>query len=305
MKRYDLTSIGDSVELGKGGPVISASGTNLLINGSNILSVSKDTLTYANLLLEPTDTGNIYKVSDLNNMRFEYDTEWIPMNGRGKLAQLHLPVGIASTFTGTTNGAFTLGTALTYNFGKGFLYVAANSITASNTAGFYYCEMTTTTNGIFYNNVYTPADGVTSTEPTSKIAFAGVVPGGTGVTTEVTYLIKNIPANSLGNYGIIETTVVGSGTNSATNKQYRMRLNTTQIGLQSLTTSHFMNGKHIMKNTSPIIQRGTAIIGGLTNNVGYFGAENTTINSTYNATFQHGTATDNVLVASCLMELVK
>lgn len=305
MKRYDLTSIGSSVEIGRGGPVIENSNGDLLVDGKDVMSAVKNSLTYINLLSEPTDTNNQYKVSDLNNIRFEHNgTEWAPVNGRGKLAALALPIGISPTFTGTTNGTFVLGTASPFAI-KGFLYVPANSISASHSAGFYYCEMSDTTNGVFYTNTYTPADGVTTTEPITKTPFAGAVPGGTGVMSEITYFTKTIPANTLGEYGSIETSISGSVSSSANGKSFRMRLNTTAVGVQSLTTAVHLNGRHIVKNTSTTTQRGTLLTNSTGSTIAYTGAEDTTTSCTYNATLQMTASTEIMVAVSCVMELVK
>lgn len=153
----------------------------------------------------------------------------LPLNGSVCLNVTDLPIVKAPTInanaSGTANGATTLATSLTIDVLKGFFYCPANSIVASHAAGFYYGEMSSATAITFYNNTYTPAAGVYPTEPTSKVAFAGAVPGGTGITAEVTALITGISGGFIGKHGSVVHDLAIECNNNANAKVVRIRPN--------------------------------------------------------------------------------
>lgn len=213
-------------------------------------------------------------------------------------AVLSLPVGKARTFTGTTNGAFTLGGALANGIAKGYLYFDTNTLNASQPAGFYYVEMSSTTDGIAYNNTYTPAAGVMPTEPGSKTAFSGAVPGGAGFTGAITYMIAQIPAGILGSTGRIISTALTSQTNNANSKSISVVLGATTVGTWSLASTAGGSGEHRIQSHSAASQSSapTYVIGGQAANTVIVSTEDTSaaINVTY--TLTAGTATDSMVI---------
>jgi len=165
-------------------------------------------------------------------------TMFVPASGgRALIDRLTLPVVKSPTFTGTTNGAITWGTSAGTAFAKCFCYYPANSLVASHAAGFYYTEMSTTTAAIVYNNTYTPAAGVRPTEPVTKVAFSGAVPGGAGSTAEITAFIYPLVGGLLGDYGSVMTVLTTENSTSANNKSVRHRLDGNTIASAGLTTS--------------------------------------------------------------------
>ena len=242
-------------------------------------------------------TGRRFRATD-GQMGFD-----VINNGAGRLiplsqqifAAMQLPVGVAPTFTGTTNGSFTLGTALATTLKKGYLYFPANSLAAAHSAGFYPVEMSSTTVGVAYNNVYVPAAGTYPTWPTSLTAFIGAVPGGTGVTSEITAFISPaIPANLLGLYGGILSQYYCDYTNSANNKTFKIKYGSTSLGQSAVTATAGFGGVHQFRNAgTAAIQRGQ---GGLLNtNVGTTtaaGTEDSTTALSVTYTVQLAASTD-------------
>jgi len=225
--------------------------------------------------------------------------KWIPHNGGALLSRLTLPVVKAPTIpadaSATANGAITFGTAVGTAYAKCFCYFAANVVNATQPAGFYYMEMSSTTAAIVYNNLYTPAAGVYPTEPTSKTAFSGAVPGGAGSTSEVTALIYTLPANLLGLYGTVISEVYFEASNSADAKTIRQKLSSTTLNSQVLTTSPHLHGFAIFRNSgSGSLQRS---IGNFqptaTPTIAVVGTVDTTASQSITITIQTGTtATD-------------
>lgn len=214
--------------------------TNVIQVGGNIKYVA--IATFSNLPPAsnyPIGTSAFATDIGINGSEMVVSTSgaWVPNNGRTLLTRLTLPLVKAPTFTGTTNGAITLGTATGSIYAKCYMYFPANSLVAAHAAGWYYTEMSSTTAGVVYNNTYTPAAGVFPTEPTSKTAFSGAVPGGAGSSSEVTAFTFSVPANVLGSYGIVKMQGSTSWNSTAGNKNFRLRANSTSVSAYDVKTS--------------------------------------------------------------------
>lgn len=186
---------------------------------------------------------------------------YMPVNGRTMHARLRLPVFLAPTFTGTTNGAITFGTAFSAKLDKAFIYYPADSIVVGQAAGFYPTVMSSTTAAVVYNNVYTPAAGVNTDWPASPTAFSGAVPGGAGVTgSDITAFVVSLQGNILGEYGRYNATGNVEVNNTGGNKIPRMKLAGNIMCNGSLTTSvtSIING--FFRNCGATnIQRGSGV----------------------------------------------
>lgn len=198
-------------------------------------------------------TGTKAYVTDIGVNGTEYvvtnSGAWAPVNGSALIDKLYgVPLVKAPTFTGTTNGTIVFGTAVNTVFAKCFTYFDANTLVASHAAGFYYTEMSDTTNAVVYNNTYTPAVGVYPTEPTSKTAFAGAVPGGAGVTSQVTAFKYRTVANSLGRWGASKLFAHVECNNTAGVKMLRMSIAGTTVHSQSVTSSSGLYAEGYMRN---------------------------------------------------------
>jgi hypothetical protein len=120
------------------------------------------------------------------------------------LARNPIPLAIAPTFTGTlVAGEIELGTALPLAVPNLFIYFDADALETGNAAGFYYCVMTSATEGVVYNNTYTPAAGVVPEIPTTLVPFDDPIVGGAGHTDPVIVHYTTVPANILGSRGVL------------------------------------------------------------------------------------------------------
>jgi hypothetical protein len=127
-------------------------------------------------------------------------------NGQTLLGVSGIPFIVFATgsWTAAANGVVTVPTQTTA-WPYAYVYMPANSITASNPAGWYYGVFSSTTSVTLYNNVYNVATGGTPTIPASPTAFA--VAAGTN-TTQDTMPIQGptftIPGGALGNNGAVQ-----------------------------------------------------------------------------------------------------
>jgi len=149
--------------------------------------------------------------------------------------QTAVPVGIAPTFTGSTNGAIVFGTALLSTYTNGiWMYFSADSLSASHPAGFYWCVMSSTTSGIAYN--VTPVAKVVPYIPSSTTLFSGAVPGAAGAPVTAVWTLPDLPGGALGNNGSISSHFKSSMNTSANNKIAAIYNGSTPLALHSTVT---------------------------------------------------------------------
>lgn len=127
-----------------------------------------------------------------------------------------IPFAMFSSWSFASNGALTLSVALPTAFPNAYVYFPANSITASNAAGWYYTTFSTTTAGQVFNNTYTSGTPVIPSSPTAFSASAGAVVA--QVTTPVTAMNTNVIGGSLGLNGWIRAEAIFQANNSANTK---------------------------------------------------------------------------------------
>jgi hypothetical protein len=137
-----------------------------------------------------------------------------------------IPFIVAPTGTASTNGAFTLGTALPWTVPQCYMYFGANSITSSNAAGWYYVIMSSTTAGVAYNNTYTSGIPTYPTIPVPFVSTAGTL---TGVTTLVNGPTFTLAANTLGPNSALRIRQNIVCSNTANNKTATTTLGGTQV----------------------------------------------------------------------------
>jgi hypothetical protein len=196
----------------------------------------------------------------------------------------------APTFTGTNDGAITLGSTLNNTFPKCFMYFLANTVNASQPAGWYYTEMSTSTAGIVYNNTYTPAAGVYPTEPSSKTAFSGAVPGGAGATSAVTmFVFREVPGGMLGNYGSVLTDISVEG-NATGTKTFTVLLDGNAAGSATITTSPQLNSRHKIANRASTARQRSS--GSLINTLSGVAPGNLTVDTSVNKSVSIQIASD-------------
>lgn len=215
-------------------------------------------MTWATLLVDypaASHSGKMAKVSDIGigpySMWVSDGVKWRPANGSLTIANTPIPVGKAPTFTGTTNGAITFAVSVV-TVGEAYLYYPENSITASHPAGFYYTRIDNGSSssanfGTVYNNTYTPADGVLPTKPTVLMPFSGAVPGGTGVTSVLTALIKTLPFSLIDTLPSVQTIVTAMGGSNAAYSAINVLVNDVLAGTENMTNQACVSGLHVIK----------------------------------------------------------
>lgn len=148
------------------------------------------------------------------------------------------PSGVAPTGTVGTNGAITLGTALTKVYSGGiFLRFPANALFSGSLAASYWCVMSSTTAGTAFNNVLTGIPVV----PDSTIAIVDAGPGAyTGVTGDVTVASFTMPGGTLGPNGSAVITHENSYNATAGAKLFKWLIG----GSLLLTITRTLTGNH-------------------------------------------------------------
>ncbi len=106
-----------------------------------------------------------------------------------------VPVYVPSSGSIANNGALTLTTALPLIYPNVYLYFPANAIAAGSAAGKYYCQMSSTTVGVIFNNTYVSGTPVVPTSPT---AFVTTGPGAytQTISTNITLIAANTATTS-------------------------------------------------------------------------------------------------------------
>lgn len=158
----------------------------------------------------------------------------------GKLAAVAIPFIIAPTGTMANNGAITLGTALSTTYANAYINLPANAIQAGSLAGWYFCQMSSTTVGTVFNNAYTTGLPAIPVAPTS---FVSTGPGAyTGVTTSVTGPQLPVQANTMGPNGILRITQLSAVPLNTNSKTIGINVGATTVYALTLTgASNYAN----------------------------------------------------------------
>lgn len=154
-------------------------------NGTTYLSPA---MTFAEMqsLVNPVE-GQDVRVLEFHYARFTYSAgRWVSTSPL-QLMNMGVPFVLIPDSTYGNNGVVTLGAALPEALPAGFFYVPADSISASNTAGWYYGIMSSTTALQLYNNPYPNPNTNVTGDPDESIPFSVGGKGGplisfTGIT---------------------------------------------------------------------------------------------------------------------------
>lgn len=239
-------------------------------------------------------------------------TRWVPTNEHFKLDYFAISLVRAPTLTSVSaTGEIVLGTAVNVRFAKCFMYFAAGQLFSDgggNAAGFYYTEMSDTTNAIVYNDTYTPAAGTRPTVPTTPTAFSGKTgaTGGSlaGATGVITAFTTTVPGGVLGPRGTVITKAMIETTNSAGSKPCTIVFGGTTICSQALTTSANIYGENIIRNRATNEQRCSAgFHNGTNNNIVNTASVDTDNDVTMSITFRAAVATDVVAISAVYIDV--
>lgn len=148
-----------------------------------------------------------------------------------------IPFIIAPTGTMANNGGVTLGTALPTIYGNAYIFLPAGAIAAGVPAAstWYFCQMSSTTVGIVFNNIYTT--GV-PTIPSSPTAFVTTGPGAyTGVIANAVGPQITVPAGTVGPNGALRTYFINSVNANTNSKTLIYKIGSTNLCATALNTA--------------------------------------------------------------------
>lgn len=149
--------------------------------------------------------------------------------------QTNLPMILPSSGSIGNNGTLTLTTALDTTYAACYMFIPANAIEAGSAAGMYFVQMSSTTDGTIYNNIYTSGKPSSPVIPT---AFVTTGPGAyTQSTSEQTLLALTLPGSSLGSNGSLFVFPHYALSNTGNTKTNRLKLGGVNLGSSSLTAS--------------------------------------------------------------------
>jgi hypothetical protein len=148
-----------------------------------------------------------------------------------------VPMLIPPTGTAGNNGAVTLGTALNRAEPNLYSYWAADTITATNAAGWYFTQCSSATACTVYNNTYSSGNP-TIPSAAQLVAFSSTGPGAyTGVTSAQTALSIPIPAYAMGSAGRLEFKYMVLTYATANNKNVNIKFGGSSTGSYNIASS--------------------------------------------------------------------
>jgi len=150
-----------------------------------------------------------------------------------------VPFIVANTGTVAANGAITLGTALPTTYANAYMFLPAGAAFAGSVAGWYYVQMSSTTVGVIFNNLYAAGTQPVLLPTASLNPIVAAGPGAyTGSTASNIGPSFNLNSNMLGgNGGVARLTVVQSVNNSAGAKTVAVTINAVTVQSNALTTT--------------------------------------------------------------------
>ena len=230
-----------------------------------------------------------------------------------------IPLIKASSGSIGNNGALTALTALPFTYASAYIHVPAGAIAAGvpASADWYYVTMSSTQAGTIYNNTLSANLNARGepTIPATPTAFVTTGPGAfTGSTSEVFPLSAAIPAGAMSVSGQIVVRCEVAQTNNANAKSLRLRMTGTGgTAMATLSLASFAGHRaHIV-----VQNRGAAAVqyaggiappysagGGVVVSAPVQAAIDTSAATTAVLSLEGVTATDNIVVESCVFELV-
>lgn len=167
--------------------------------------------------------------------------------GGGK--QWGIPISTPSSGSIGANGAITLTTAMPITYPNIWLYFPAGALYANSAAGFYFCQMSSTTLGTAYN---IPLASQVPFIPTAEqLTRTAIVSASVGAYTQSTATNAGpsfvLPAGSIGANGILRIEFEMSVTNSANNKTVQWIFGGNTYS-QTITTTQLNRSTYLVAN---------------------------------------------------------
>jgi len=211
-----------------------------------------------------------------------------------------IPVGIGSSGTVAANGALTLTTALTIVYPNIFLFFPAGAVYANSPAGFYLCQMTSTTLGTIFNNLYTTGP---ATVPAVLNSIVAAGPGAyTQILTAQAALSFTLPGGIIGNNGSLTYDAQWSYANNGNTKTFAITWPGGNIFGSTATTTASLLVSRSIYNRGPSSQvtggNGQLGPGAAAGTVQQFSAD-TSVGVLTTVTVQLAVATDFIVLEAC------
>lgn len=115
------------------------------------------------------------------------------------VANIPVPLVKLPSFTGGADGAITLATDIDYAWPHAYGFFDADVLESGSPAGWYYCQFTSTTEGVVYNNQFTPTPGALPIIPETPTAFVDPIVGGDGYIGAIDFCVAILPPMLSGN----------------------------------------------------------------------------------------------------------
>ena len=167
------------------------------------------------------------------------------------LAQGGVPLILPPSGSVGNNGALSLGSALYTTYASCYMFFGASTLYTSpvgNYAGLYYVQMSSTTTGTVFANLYEFGNPQIPASPT---AISATGPGAyTQITGQAIILASgNVPGNVMGPNGEVEFDYVWTSNNSADNKRMNATLGGQVVSSTDVeTTAQFRAATHYVRN---------------------------------------------------------
>lgn len=212
-----------------------------------------------------------------------------------------VPLIVAPSGSVAANGALTLGTALALTYPNAFVYFPAGAVFSGSAAGFYYVEMSSTTAGTVFANIYSPVVAGPAI-PASPTPIVAAGPGAfTGEAAEVVAAYVTVRGGLMRKNGRIDFAFIGSFNNSAGSKIYSLHIGGTQAHSSSGTTQQSIAvPKYLIQNRGRVDRQISS--GQVTNGTSSAAPVQTSVNTAADFVVEirmrHSTATDAIALES-------
>lgn len=222
------------------------------------------------------------------------------------LGRSNIPFIGLSSGSVAANGAISAITALPIAYPAAYCYFPANILATTIAAGWYYCTFSTTTAGVAYLDTYTSGTPAIPASPTPVTDGKGAFTGDTGEEFGPTF---TLPAGALGVSGGLRIMQQNLETSNANVKTARVRFSGTggtvmlAHALASTAAAGLVGNIVNTGSVSAQISTCNGFNGGGTVTSSVTSAVNTAAQTTLVFSLQRATATDNLILGSCLVEV--
>jgi hypothetical protein len=222
------------------------------------------------------------------------------------LGRSNIPFIGLSSGSVSAAGAISAITALPIAYPAAYCYFPANALATAIAAGWYYCTFSTTTAGTAFLDTYTSGTPAIPASPTAVTDGKGAFTGDTGEEFGPTF---TLPASALGVSGGMKIQQQYLETSNANVKTGRVRFSG---NAGTIMLAHALASTAAAGLTAEILNTGavgaqistcTGFNGGGTVTSSVIASVSTAAQTTLVFSLQRATATDNLILGSCLVEV--